>query len=186
MKKSTLITIALLLLILVVVGFFTYTSIINNRADVVEESAAAAVFNSASSTGIFTDYNGNPAHLEQHLDSVIVAHAWASWVPTSPQSLVDLATIQAEFSEADVTVLAINRGERYRTAQQFLKQVGVTNLKVIADGGDLYFKTVGGNTMPETIFYDRKGNVVFHKRGVISIDELRLRTQEAIRESEEK
>ena len=29
--------------------------------------------------------------------------------------------------------------------------------------------------MPETIFYDTKGDVVFHKRGVLSEEELRSR-----------
>jgi len=39
--------------------------------------------------------------------------------------------------------------------------------------------------MPETLFYDKKGNVVVHKRGFMTYEEMQKNTEAAIRASAE-
>jgi|GEM_PF-222491 len=183
MTSATRNTLIVLGIILLVVGYFAFQAIMH-PATVTNESPAAAAFAHSSSTDTFTDFSGNPANLDQHLGTVIVAHAWASWVPTSPQSLQDLQRLQTEFETQSVTVLAINRGEPLRTARSFLDSLNITTLRLIADDDDQYFTNVGGRTMPETIFYDQNGEIVHHARTMLTMPELRMYTRQAIAATE--
>lgn len=183
MKRSTVLTIGVLILILCIVGYFAWRAVSNKQVEA-PVSAAANALTSSTSAQAFTDIYGNSANLEQHVGDIIVAHAWASWVPTSPRSLRDLAKLQEQYEAQGVTVLAINRGEPTKTAQLFLEQNKVKNVALISDKEDRYFSTSGGRTMPETIFYDSNGDVVFHKRGVMTLEEMKLRTEQTIRASE--
>ena len=50
-------------------------------------------------------------------------------------------------------------------------QLNFKNVEIILDGNDHFFKTIGGYAMPETILFDRIGNIVFHKRGSLLVSE---------------
>jgi len=184
MKRSTVITLIILLLILLCVGWFAWQTFNKSEIDPTIVSPAAQALAPTATSSTYTDFNGNQADLARHQNKVIVAHSWASWVPTSDRTLRELSALQAQYPD-DVQVLAINRAERQRTAQQFIEQVGVTNIELIADPTDYYFETIGGQAMPETVFYDVAGNIVHHKRGVISATELQRYTDIALQVREE-
>lgn len=172
MQRSTLITLLLMVAILALVAYFAWKALSKNDSGVSDSSAVATTLKT-DSANTFTDFEGNKTDLNQYFGSVIVAHAWASWVPSSPQSLQELSSIQKDFLNKNVVVLAINRGETIETAKAFLDAINVNDLTLVADQNDVYFKNSGGRTMPETIIYDTEGNVLLHKRGVLKESELR-------------
>jgi hypothetical protein len=55
-------------------------------------------------------------------------------------------------------------------------------VQLIVDKDDQYYKAIGGYTMPETVFYNKKGDIVLHKRGVISETEIRMVVEDILQE----
>jgi thiol-disulfide isomerase/thioredoxin len=120
---------------------------------------------------VFEQYKGKP----------IIANSWATWCPFCINELPDFAAIKKEV-KSDLVVLAINRKESFQQAKKFTDKLGVTeDFVYLLDPDDLFYKKkLGGLAMPETLFIDREGNIVFHKRGVMPIEEIRQRVQEII------
>jgi phage gp45-like len=84
-----------------------------------------------------------------------------------------------------VIVIGINRAESRTTAEAFLTTLGLTDeVLLIVDADDRYYGAIGGFSMPETIIYDTKGNIVKHKRGQITEAELTLVLDEALAQTE--
>ena len=93
----------------------------------------------------------------------------------------DFETLAKEYADQDVVVIAINRKEPMERAKAFLKSVGdFEAIKFAVDLTDAYYTSIGGFSMPETVFYDAEGNTVFHKRGFMDLDEMRKHTQAAL------
>ncbi len=42
----------------------------------------------------------------------------------------------------------------------------------LLDSKDAFYKSIGGFSMPETLFADADGNVIVHKRGPMALDEM--------------
>jgi thiol-disulfide isomerase/thioredoxin len=103
-----------------------------------------------------------------------VVNSWASWSPFSVQELKDLETIASENKDNNIVFIAINRKEPKENAKLFLQSIqAFSHIQFVIDVGDTYYTSVGGFSMPETVIYDTKGAIVEHKRGNMSIDEIR-------------
>jgi len=172
MRKDVLITLLLLVVIVAGLSFWAYSVQQQNRPAPAPSSAESAL-RTATTSGTFTNLDGEVTGLDAYTGSIIVAHAWASWVPSSPDALRELAALQREYPTESVVVLAINRSEPPATAKLFLEQIEQPDLTYIIDQTDHFFQTVGGRTMPETVLYDRNGDVAAHLKGPLSIAELR-------------
>ena len=170
-SKSTVITVVVLLAILLIAGWYALSVKKQQSEQELFESSAAKVFESNASSTPFTDFYGNTANLEQYLGKVLIVNSWASWSPASAEELKSLARIALNYEADEVIVLAINRNENTRTAEQYLKTLGIASqVHLIVDEDDRYYKSIGGKTMPETMIYDRKGDEVAHIRGKLSAD----------------
>jgi thiol-disulfide isomerase/thioredoxin len=113
-------------------------------------------------------------------ETPLVINTWASWCPFCKKELVDFAAVQKEF-EGKVVFIAINRAEPLSIAKQYSDELGVTDDMIfLLDPSDSFYKSIGGFSMPETIFVDWEGNVVFHKRGPMSQEEIRDRVEDLI------
>ncbi len=171
MNKTNLSIFVLLLVILCAAAGLTYYvyKVPHDRKN------ADATKNLASTeTQVFTDLEGNPVTLEEYSGKVRVVNSWASWSPFSIQELKDLETVAAELKDTNVVFIAINRKEPKENAKAFLKSVQpFAHVKFVIDTGDTYYTSVGGFAMPETTVYDIKGNIVEHKRGNMTLDEIR-------------
>lgn len=112
---------------------------------------------------------------------VTVVNAWASWCPFCVHELPDFARVSEEFPE--VPILAVNRGEAHAIAEEFITTLDRTGrLIFLFDGSDVLYRTIQGFSMPETIIIDNAGSMLFHKRGVMTEQELRD-ALEALREN---
>jgi thiol-disulfide isomerase/thioredoxin len=118
--------------------------------------------------------------IESFKGKPVVANVWASWCPYCVNELPGFGKIQKEFSD-QIVILAINRGESAEQARAYLERLGMeSDLLYYLDPEDSFYTSIGGFSMPETIFVDREGNVITHKRGPVSADEIRQKVQELL------
>ncbi len=181
-EKGNIVTLIIILLVLLFSGYGTY-SVLQNRKISEKNSEATRTLSSAEETP-YTDIDGNPFTFEQFRGKVRVVNVWATWSPFSKQDLQNLQTIAEEFGDDTVAVIAINRKEPRERAKAYLKTIGDTSkVHYAIDMTDAYYKSVEGFAMPETIFYNKRGDIVLHKRGTVSIDELRTQIQSILQNS---
>lgn len=161
-----------LVIILVIALFFVLK--IQREARALNESAAGDALGATQSEITYTDIDGNPVKLSDYLGRVLVVNSWASWSPFSAEELMGLSTVINEFDSTKVKVLAINRAEPGNTAQRYLKTVGATdNIFLILDPADNFYKSINGYAMPETVFFDKTGKIIFQSHGPLKTDEIR-------------
>lgn len=127
----------------------------------------------------FTDYEGRSVKLSDFAGRPLVLNAWAVWCPFCREELADFAILQQEFGEK-IVIVAIDRAETLEVAKKYSDELGVTDKMIfLLDPGDSFYKSIGGFSMPETVFVDRDGFVRDHKRGPMKLEEMRRRTQQA-------
>ena len=175
MDRSSLITALLLLSVLSIAVYFTYQTMQNSDREARENSPAAQALKNSTSSNSFTDFAGNTVDLTEYLGQTLIVTSWASWAPASQGELTMLAGVGQQYQAQGVVMIGINRAESQVVAEQYLATLGLTDtVQLIVDRDDRYYQAVGGYTMPETIVYDIRGEVVLHKRGPLSAAELEL------------
>lgn len=119
------------------------------------------------------DYNGKTVSLADFSGKPLVINSWAAWCPFCRDELPDFSQAQKEFTDK-VVIIAIDRAESLETAKKYSDELGVTNeLIFLLDPKDSFYQSIGGFSMPETIFVDKEENIRDHKRGPMDIDEIR-------------
>lgn len=125
------------------------------------------------------DYDGNSVSLADFKGKPVVVNSWAVWCPFCVKELDDFAKVQKEFGDK-VTIIAIDRAESLETAKEFTDDLGVTDdLVFLLDPNDSFYQSIGGFSMPETLFVNGDGEIVFHKRGPMDEEEIRMRIKES-------
>lgn len=110
--------------------------------------------------------------LDDFVGQPVVLNSWATWCAFCKKELVDFAILQEEYPE--VPIIAINRGETKQTALAYTDAKGITNSIIyLLDSDDSFYKSIAAFTMPETLFLDAQHNVVLHKRGVMTLEQMR-------------
>jgi thiol-disulfide isomerase/thioredoxin len=167
-NKPQVLLIAVLISCLGLVGWFTYTNYLTDKST----ETTSAAFNSlvGFDTASYTDMSGNAVDLSAYLGKVLVINSWASWSPSSSGDLTSLSTLSQRYSDEEVVFLAINRGEPRGTAAAFMKAYNInTEVILVLDPEDRFYKSIEGFSMPETIIYDRFGNLIQHQRGKLNL-----------------
>lgn len=127
-----------------------------------------------------TDYEGKTIRLADFSGKPLVINTWAVWCPFCVKELADFATVQKEFGDR-VAIVAIDRAESRDVAKEFTDGLGISNdLVFLLDSSDSFYQAVGGFSMPETLFVKPDGTIHFHKRGPMTVQEIRQRTQELV------
>lgn len=126
------------------------------------------------------DYNDKTVSLADFAGKPVVVNSWAAWCPFCREELKDFAAVRREFGDR-VAIIAIDRAEPLATAKRYSDELGVTDdLIFLLDPSDSFYQSIGGFSMPETIFVDAEGRIVFHKRGPMKIDEIRERIRQIL------
>ena len=121
---------------------------------------------------VLQDYSGKTVGLANFAGKPIIINSWAAWCPFCKKELSDFVSAQKEFGDK-VVIIAIDRSESLSVAKGYTDQQGITdNLIFLLDPSDSFYQSIGGFSMPETIFVDKDGNIVFHKRGPMDINEM--------------
>jgi thiol-disulfide isomerase/thioredoxin len=179
--KGNVVTVIVMTLIVILVAFYSWTVLHKSKLMALQDSPAGHSFGIDEEASPYTDLKGNPVALSDYVGEILVVSSWASWCPFCGGGLTRLSNLAEAYPEEEVRILAINRAESATTAERFLKSVGATNgIMLILDADDRYYKSIGGFTMPETLFYDRTGNIIHHHRGEMSLIEMRQYVDETM------
>jgi len=161
---------------ILIVGGVGWLTISSRNAS--EESTRQTQFEKAPDFAL-QDYDGKIVKFTDFAGKPLVINSWAAWCPFCRKELVDFAAAQKEFGD-DVTIIAIDRAESRETAKKYTDELGVTNLIFLLDPSDSFYQSIGGFSMPETIFVDRDGNIAERKRGPMEINEIRERIRKLL------
>jgi len=177
-SKSTVITIGVLTLFLALAAWFTYNQLFK-RTPPQETPAGQALFGAGAAS--YTDIDGSTVTLESFFGQPILINTWASWSPLSAQELQDLNTVASEYQDRGVTIIALNRKESKDQADRFLNTLPpLDSLRIIIDTTDQFYNAVAGYAMPETVVYDRNGELLFHERNPQTKENLRALLDQAL------
>jgi len=178
-KKSIIFTLIFLIGILFVAAVVTYG--LQQKAVLEERDTEATQTLNATEETPYTNLDGELFSFTDYRGQVRVVNTWASWSPFSADELKDLERLAVEYADQSVTVIAVNRKETKEKAAAYLGTLQTFNELVFAiDITDAFYTSVGGYAMPETIFYDERGNIVFHQRGVMSYEEMQRQVEAAL------
>ncbi len=126
------------------------------------------------------DYNGKTVSLSDFAGKPIVINSWAAWCPFCKKEIPDFVTAQKEFGDK-IVIIAIDRSESLAVAKGYTDQQETTDsLIFLLDPEDSFYKSIGGFSMPETIFVDKNGNIIDHKRGPMDINEIRQKIEKIL------
>jgi len=127
-----------------------------------------------------TDYDGNTKSLGDWSGKMLVVNSWAVWCPFCVKELSDFAALQKAFPD-EIAVIAIDRAESLEKVQGFTDGLGISeDMIFLMDRKDDFYKAVGGFSMPETVFIDKDGTVVFHKRGPMTFEEMKEQVEKLL------
>jgi len=167
---------AIVIGILIVVGFGWLAISSRNTP---EESTRQTQSEKATDFAL-QDYDGKTMRFTDFAGRPLVINSWAAWCPFCRKELGDFAATQKEFGD-DMVIIAIDRAESRETAKKYTDELGVTNgLIFLLDPSDSFYQSIGGFSMPETIFVDKNGNIVERKRGPMKINEIRQKIQKLL------
>ncbi|HDY73398.1 MAG TPA: TlpA family protein disulfide reductase [Candidatus Jorgensenbacteria bacterium] len=125
-------------------------------------------------------YEGNTVSLAEFKGRPVVINSWAVWCPFCREELSDFSGLQKEFGDR-ITVIAIDRQEPLEKVKGYTDELDITNDMVfLLDPSDSFYKSIGGFSMPETIFVNEDGDIVVHKRGPMDLNEMREHTEKII------
>ncbi|MAJ97538.1 MAG: hypothetical protein CMI56_02910 [Parcubacteria group bacterium] len=126
---------------------------------------------------VLEDWNGNEVTLADFQGKPLILNSWAVWCPFCLDELPDFAQLQEELEDS-VIIIAIDRAEPTAKQKKFTDKLGVTDrLLFLNDPKDSFYQSIGGFSMPETLFVDAEGNIRIHKRGPMDIGEMRQKVQ---------
>jgi len=126
------------------------------------------------------DFSGKTVSLSDFAGKPLVINSWAAWCPFCRKELVDFGTVQKEFGDK-VIIIAVDRAETRDIAKKYTDELGVTGEMVfLLDPSDSFYQSIGGFSMPETVFVGSNGDIVFHKRGPMDVEEMRERMQQLL------
>lgn len=175
MKTNVIITIVVILVVLVG-GFLLFSGgggesategVSDNTSKETSES-----FDKAPSFAL-QDYGGNEVTSADFPGKLLVVNTWATWCPFCVNELPDFGELQEAFSD-EIVVIAIDRAEGLDRAKAFSDELEVTDrIMFLLDPRDSFYRSIGGFSMPETIFVDADGNIRLHKRGPMDFKEMR-------------
>ena len=125
-------------------------------------------------------YDGKKVQLSDYRGKVVIAYAWASWCPYCGGEIQNLATLKAKYGDR-IVILAINRAEPLADAKGYTDQLSnVSGVTFLLDPTDSFFKSVSGYAMPETIFIQKNGDVMFHQHGPMTLDTAEQKLQQLL------
>lgn len=169
--KRTLIQLLLVGIVFVVVIIFVYFYYWSPTGVKARRSSDIFALN-APEKAMYQTLDGETIDLLNDKGTPLLVTVWASWSPYTNADFSALEIIKQKFGDK-IRIVALNRMEPKETAQAFLNSIDSSSeLEYILDANDFFFKTVGGYAMPETILFDRVGNIYTHLRGSLNPIEL--------------
>ena len=163
-----------MLLIAIGLGIYFYSGQVSDTTETSLTDSSNPILDTEKKVPDFDlkDLNGVSHTLEQYKGTPLVLNSWAAWCPFCVNELKDFAEVQKDF-EGRIVFIAINRAESTHIAKQYTDDLGITDdMLFLIDPTDSFYKSIGGFSMPETLIVNGDGNIVDHKHGSITKNEL--------------
>jgi len=165
--------------LIIVLGLLVVTPLFSYFFFRVPEKPSDSTFNNEFSL-VLKDYDNKDIPLYTYRRQIVVAYAWASWCPYCAAEMQALAGLKKTYGDK-IQILAINRAEPIAVAKSFTDGLGIAkDVDIIVDPDDKFFKSIGGYAMPETVFINARGDIVYHQRGPIDVPTLEAKLKELI------
>lgn len=180
MQSKLIIPLLAVVAVILVAGVWRFSA--QKNIDVNEQEIAESPATSKEQVPDISlkDYEGKVVRVADFSGKPLVINSWAVWCPFCVKELPDFATVQKEFGDR-VVIIAIDRAESREVAQGFTDKLAISNdLVLLLDPSDSFYQAIGGFSMPETLFVKADGTIAFHKRGPMTVDEIRQRVQELV------
>lgn len=113
---------------------------------------------------------GDSVALEKLKGQVVMLNFWASWCGPCRQEMPLLDQMYKRYNSLGFTLLGVNVEEDTAAADKWLAQTPVS-FPVLYDKQNKVSQLYQVNSMPSTVFIDRKGNVRYVHRGYQPGDE---------------
>ncbi len=127
---------------------------------------------------VLKDYAGNDVELADFRREILIVYAWASWCPYCGKELEYLSELKGRYGD-ELSIVAVNRAEPLVEAKDFTDKLqGMEKLVLLLDSGDALYKQIDGYAMPETIFINSSGDIIYHQRGPIKPEEVNAKVAE--------
>lgn len=127
---------------------------------------------------------GESESLDDSPETIRIVTLWATWCPFCIDELPDLAVLEEAYRD-DIVVFAINRRESRETITSYLSTGDLSEtIMFLLDTEDSYYQKIGGFSMPETLFIDRDGVIRIHKRGPLTLAEMKAHVETLLRTEE--
>ena len=133
---------------------------------------------------LYTTLDGGESDMTAYDSDVLIVNVWASWSPFTKSDGEVLSAIKKAYGES-ITIRAVNRMEQKETAVAYLDTIGrAEGVEYIIDTTDHLYASLGGYAMPETLVFDRIGNVLSHIRGTLEYERLDTEIKAALTHSQ--
>ena len=127
---------------------------------------------------VLKDYAGNDVELSDFRRKILIVYAWASWCPYCGKELEYLSELKGRYGD-ELSIVAVNRAEPLVEAKDFTDKLqGMDRLVLLLDSSDALYKQIDGFAMPETIFINSRGDIIYHQRGPIKPEEVDAKVSE--------
>ncbi|MCA9383656.1 TlpA family protein disulfide reductase [Candidatus Dojkabacteria bacterium] len=120
---------------------------------------------------------GKNVRLTKYKGSILLVNSWAMWNPFCMDELASFSKLKEEFPE-QITIVAVNRTESQEEQEAYIKQVedrleiDMSNIIFLNDFEDEFYQVAEGVSMPETLIFDKYGNLVVHKTGPMPLEDM--------------
>jgi thiol-disulfide isomerase/thioredoxin len=110
----------------------------------------------------------------------VVVNFWATWCTSCLAEMPDLKAVQEEFGPENVTVLAVNSGESFEDAEEFLEWLDAPEFVAVFDPSLAVTDAYGVVGLSHTVFVDADGVIRSTYTGQLTPDLMREYVQDAL------
>ncbi|MTG98972.1 MULTISPECIES: TlpA family protein disulfide reductase [Myroides] len=124
--------------------------------------------NTATTDITIVDADGNKIKLSSLKGKVLFVNFWATWCPPCIKEMPSIQSLKEKFKKEDIAFIMIDVDGDHNKAQSFMDRKQY-NLPVYIPGGAVSPNYLG-NSVPTTLIFDKKGNLVQRIVGGVDYD----------------
>lgn len=124
--------------------------------------------------------DGRTVKLSDLRGKPVVLNFWATWCTSCLAEMPDLKAVQQEYGTENVTVLAVNSGESFRDAEEFLEWLDAPDFVAAFDPSLAVTDAYGVVGLSHTVFVDADGVIRSTYTGQLTPDLMREYVRDAL------